>query len=452
MPKLYAHQQLALSRMIEKSMLLAADPGCGKTPVGLMLAQHFKAHPQRSGKTLVVAPLSLLEAAWVADAATFTPGLRIASLWASTPQRRAKVLRDAADSDVYVVNPEGFKRIMQWLQAKKPDVLIIDESSMLANPRAQITKAVLKFAYDIPRVYTLSGTPMPNSPLDIWAQVHICNHNLLPPNYYQFRARYGYATGYMNYEWRVSPESRDRLMQDIAPAAMFIAKKDCLDLPAQTYVTRRVYMSSAQRDAYDTMVRDKILPLIDGKSAIASNVLAEIMKLRQITSGWLYDDQHQVYSFADTKAQVLDEVLAELGDRQAIIWVQFIHDADELTKRLNADHVQAAKVIGGTSPTELNNILGAFRSGQYKYLVAHPKTIGHGVTLVNCSYAIFYSLSYSWQEWFQACCRIHRIGQHSPVEYISLVAHKSIDEVIYRAVQRKDNMAKAALEFLREEM
>ena len=438
--------------MQARSMLLAADPGCGKTAVGLKLAEYRKAHPVRTGRTLVIAPLSLLELAWEADRSVFTPGLTLANLWAPTPKKREKALQDAARADICVVNPEGFRKIMSWCEQQRFDNLIVDESSMLANPRAQITKAVMRFSYNVPFVYPLSGTPMPNTPLDIYAQIHICDHGILPGNFYRFRAVYAYPAGYMGYEWRVSPESRERLMRDIASRTIFIAKDDCLDLPAQTFVARRVYMSSDQRAAYDKMLKDKILPLLDGKEIIASNVLTEIMKLRQITSGWLYDENKRVYNFTNTKQAVLDEVLNEIGCNQAIIWVQFVHDAEQLTNHLlNARAPgSTAKIVGGMKPSDLKAQVEAFKAGTYRYLVAHPKTIGHGVTLTNCRYAIFYSLSYSWQEFKQSADRIHRISQHHPVEYFALLCHKSIDEAIYRAVRNKQSMNDAARDFVRE--
>ena len=446
MPELYEHQQRALALTKQQSLLLGADPGCGKTAVGVLTAEYRKAHPVHSGKTLVVAPLSLLETAWAEDCAKFSPGLKFRSLWAPTPAKRKKVLADSS-GDILAINYEDFKKIVPWLRNQKFDNLIIDESSALANPRSQITKVAKDFSASIPFKYCFSGTPMPNGPLDVWGQMAVVNPSLLGWNYWNFRSQWAYQTGYMGYRWAVTPDKQARLMQTITPSALFLAKEDCLDLPEQTFTTRAVYMDAAQREAYDAMVRDKLLPLVDGREAIANNILAELMKLRQITSGWVRDDNGKDYGFSNSKALVLDEVLAELGEHQAVIWVEFIHDAEELASRLGD---RAVKIMGGLSPKELTSRLNAFKNGEKQYLVAHPATIGHGVTLTNASYMIFYSLSYSWQRYTQCCARIHRISQHHPCTYVHLLCRKTIDEVIYRALQRKDDMARSALSHLKD--
>lgn len=444
---LYPHQQHAIDLMRNKSMLLAAEPGVGKTAVGLKLAEHFKANPIRSGRTLVVAPLSLLEGAWAADCAKFTPGLKFRNLWAPTPLKRKKLLADTS-GDIFCVNAEGFKRITNWCQAQRFDVLIVDESSCLINPRAQITKLMCQFAPTIPRVYPLSGTPTPNSPLDIWAQIYICDQNILGSSYWAFRSLYAYQTGYMGYDWRVTPEARAQLMQAITPRAIFLSKEECLpNLPSQTFMVRHVYMDQDQRQAYDRMLRDKILPLIGDRVATAPNILAELQKLRQICSGWLYDANHQTYNFSDSKARILDEVLNELGDRQVTIWAEYRHDISEIQKRLGN---KATHAMGGMNPDDVQAALNTFKGGEKQYLIANPQTLGYGHTLTNCCYTIFYGLSYSWQRYKQACDRFHRISQTNPVFYIHLLCKKSIDEAIYRALQTKEDMARAAMSYLRE--
>ena len=413
--------------------------------MGLMIADYRRQHPVRSGRTLVIAPRSLLDTAWGEDHEKWFGHLSLASLWAATPAKRQRVLQEAGNKDICVINPEGFKRAVNWCLAQRFDNLIIDESSMLKSPKSQITKLLCRYAKDAPFVYPMSGTPMPNSPLEIFHQIYVVDQNLLGNNYYSFRAAYGYQTGYGGYQWRVTPAKRDQLMNRINSRAIFIAKEDCLDLPPQTFSTRKVFMSPAQREAYTRMVRDKILPLVNGRVALASNALAEIMKLRQITSGWAYDEHHQAYEFTDTKARVLDEVLDEIGPHQVLIWVQFLHDAKTLSDRLP----NSTTAIGGLTPRELKARLDRFKAGEVRYLIAHPKTVAHGQTLVNCNYCIYYSLGYSLEEYQQSQDRIHRWGQDKNCFYISLLCEDSIDETIYKALRRKENMSNAAMAYLR---
>jgi len=445
---LYAHQHLILEPSLKASHLVAAEPGTGKTLVGIELAKHFKAHPIRTGKTLVVTQLSLVESAWMEDLKKFAPELKVANLWASTPANRKKVCNDALkrNVDIMIVNFEGFKKLMPWLAAQRFDALIIDESSALKSPKTDITKSLVAFSYGVPRSYPMSGTPMPNSALDIYHQVQIVKPGLLGHNFYQFRARFFQPTGYQGYQWKIIPGCLEQIMQTIQPYASFIKKEDCLDLPPKVFTVRKHVMSPELRRAYDQLIRDKLLPLVEGHAVMALNVLSEIMKLRQLTSGWAYDEQKQVHNFSPGKLNLLTEVVEELGANQAIIWVQFRHDATKLKNELGA---RATVAIGGMNPTDLKFALDEFRAGRYQFLIAHPQCVGHGVTLVNASYAIYYGLSYSLEEFLQSQDRIHRIGTPRKCTYISLLAEDSIDEVIYAALNRKEQMANAALSYLR---
>ena len=446
---LYDHQRRIIDRMLQGSYGVFAQPGTGKTRCGIELARWCNANRVRSGRTLVIAPLSILESAWLEDLAKFAPELKGMSLWAGTPAKREKLKQQAAKvkPDLLVVNYAGFVRLADWLVDRRFDAVILDESSKIKSPRTTITKTFKKFSRTVPRVYVFSGTPMPNTPLEVYEQIDAVARGILERNFYAFRAKWFSGVGYGGYTYVISKDNRKKLMETIAPYCILLLKVDCLDLPEKTFQVRKVSMDAAQRRAYDQMVKDKILPLIEDRVAISSSILAEIMKLRQVCSGWVYDTDRQAYQFSETKLQALDEVLEDLGPEQVIIWCQFRRDIEQVEKRLGD---RAVKAYGGMNPKELKANIDAFKAGGKQYLIAHPQSVGHGHTMVNCSYCIYLGLSYSLEEYLQSQDRIHRIGAKRPCTYIHLLARESIDEVIYRALQRKENMANATLEYLRE--
>ena len=447
---LYAHQQQVLDRALQASHGIFLEMGLGKTLVGIELAKHYKANPIRSGKTLVVCPLTLVHNAWLEDLAKFAPELKIAVLWGRTKKHREKAIAQGGSADVLIVNYESFKKVARWADSQKPDVLIFDESTKFKSPRAAISKLVLKFAPRVPRVYPMSGCPFPNSMLDAYNQIEAVAPGLLGQNYYGYRASYfnpyGQNKSGQVFDWRLMPGMLEVIMEKISPHATFIKKEDALDLPPKVFVVRKTPLSPALRQAYDEMVQHKILPLVEGVSAISVNVLAELAKLRQISSGWVYAEDEQAYTFSTEKLDLLDAVLEEIGDHQVIIWAQFRHDINKIAQHLGN---QAVKAMGGMNPSDLHDNLGAFQGGEKKYLVAHPKCVGHGITLTSCSYAVYYSLSYSLEEFLQSQDRIHRIGATQKCTYIFLLAEDTIDEVIYKALTKKEVMANAALQYLR---
>lgn len=443
----YQHQKVLFDRMLPASHLVGAECGTGKTYAGLAIAERRAANPTRSGKTLVVAPLPLLEAAWMSDAQKFCPELKVSNLWGRNAAARRKKCEAAADADVCLINYESFKLIERWLNEQDFDNLILDESTRIKN-QVKTARVIVKFARSIPYVYPMSGTVMPNGYLDLFNQVDVVKPGILGVDFWQYRGRWFIAHGQNRqghkFDYRPRAGAEEEIMNLVKPHATFLAKKDCLDLPEKVFVTRKYVMPKPLRDAYDTMVKDKILPLVEDREAIGSNTLAEIMKLRQLTSGWTYDTLKNHYVFDQSKAELLDEVLEEIGNQQAIIWVQFRHDAQQLAHRLGA-----LKIIGGMNPKELQENIRKFSQGEVQYVVAHPATIAHGVTWTNCSYCVYYSLSYNLEHWKQSQDRIHRIGTTNKCTYVSLLAENSIDETIYRALNRKETMSHAALEYLK---
>lgn len=447
---LYAHQGQTLEPACKGSYGIFAGCGTGKTLIGIELAKYFKAHPIHSGRTLVVAPLSLVHTAWADDLKKFAPELKAASVWAKTPKQREKVLAAATGADVVVVNYESFGKIFAWAKKQGFDVLLLDESSRAKDHRAKITKMLTIFSRSIPRVYPMSGTPMPNNAMEIYPQMDMVKPGLLGSDFWQFRAAYFKPWGQVGnriFDWRPLPGSVEAIMKKIRPHATFIKKEDCLDLPAKTFEVRKVFMPDDLREAYETMVEEKVLPLLDGTQVLSVSAIAEIMKLREITSGFIVDARGKTHQLSAYKVNLLQEVLEEIGQNQAIIWAQFRRDISEIKEALGDKAVLA---WGGMNPSDLVGNVDAFKAGKAQYLIAHPKTVGHGTTLTNCNYAVYFSLSYSHEEFAQSQDRIHRIGTRWPCTYIMLLAENSIDEIIYRALIRKEAMSNAALNHLRE--
>lgn len=236
-------------------------------------------------------------------------------------------------------------------------------------------------------------------------------------------------------------------MEKVRPFASFVKKSDCLDLPEKVFVVRKFVLDSEARDAYDTMVKDKVLPLVDGKAIMSVNALAELAKCRQLAGGFILDHQGMVHRTGNQKLELLEEVLDEIGPQPVIVWVQYREDARRIKELLGE---QAVLAIGNMTPGELTRNIDAFKAGPARYLIAHPRTLGHGVTLTNASYVVYYSLSYSLEEFIQSQDRVHRIGQAFKCTYFSLLAEDTVDEVIYKALLKKEDSSRAILAHLRE--
>lgn len=461
--KLYGHQIKGLARGKQGNCLFNWECGTGKTALALSLINYYRG--RGNGPALVICPLSIIEPAWVADCDKFFSELSIASLWGKKPADRRKRL--AENHDVYVANFETLKALYNDIAEKGFDVLIVDESSKMKNPKSQITRALLslagikfrgsKFKTDriIPHRYCLSGTPAPNDESEYWPQVKFVTGpggQCLHDNFYAFRAQYFQRiplglTGQAMYKFRES--QRPQFLESLSPAVDVLRKADCLDLPEQVHEIRKVFLSPRERDAYDTMKNDLVLQFGDSM-VLSQTALVEIAKLRQLTSGFIYGEE--TYQIGQSKIKALQELLEEIGEHQVIIWANYKHEIQSLLYELSRPGGRYCQGIAEGLWGETKHrdaIVGAFQRGECQYLIANPQSAGHGLTFTNCHYVVYFSLNYSYELQQQSQDRCHRIGQKHKVTYFYLVADKTIDETILRTLQRKGKFAAEAMSYLK---
>lgn len=397
-----------------------ADTGTGKTLMGLEIASHFN-------KTLILCPLSVIETAWVDDCNKFYPKKKIVNCWSNSRKGRINSLNEEAD--FYVMNYESYKILKNEIRTHKFDCMIIDESSCMKNMGSQITSMILEMTSVIPHRFVLSGCPTPNHNSEIFPQMKFVNNEIFGNNYYGFLARYFHQDMANPHVWFQTDEDKERYNLRLSEQSIFLKKEDCVDLPDKIFQVRRFNLSNEQRKYYDEMIND-IQSHINEWSKF--EFTAKLMKLREITSGFVYPKEKgaDVIKIQSNKINALTETLNEIGDKQVIIWCQFQYEIESLAKQFDG--------VGLTSKTKnRDNTIRDFRDGKIKYLFTHPQLLGKGVTFVNCTYNIYYSLSFSYEEFKQSQDRIHRIGQTNKCTYIILQANDTIDEKIYDCLQRK---------------
>lgn len=455
--QLFKHQSDAIAIGIKQNLLLAHDCGCGKTRTAIEIIQHY------GGPALVICPLSIIESAWMEDIRKFSR-LTAVSLHAAAPMRRLLLNRKA---DIFIANYDTVRSMFKDLSEKLFNVLIVDESSKIKNHKSQITHAVLALSgfylrgsryhsdWIIPHRYCLSGTPAPNSELEYWPQIKTVTgpgYKGFNDNFYAFRNRYfrNIFQGKMTQaqKWVLKrqmdngQDAKTDLVASMSPYIHVVRKEDALDLPEQIEEVRSVELSKIERDAYDEMEDNLVLQFAD-EQILAVNAMSEIMKLRQITSGFCYGEGG-VHRIGESKIKALLEVLEEIGDHQLIIWASFIEEIFTLDTVLDG---KARAITGGS--TDRDEVIAGFQQNKFQYLITNPQCCGHGLTFTNCSYAVYYSMDYSYENHKQSMDRIHRIGQVNKCTYLYLLAASTIDELIHRTVTHKGNVANETLAWLK---
>lgn len=360
---------------------------------------------------------------------------------------KIKSIQDAFKfADVLIMNPEQFKKYQSNGSLKNFKGLILDESTCIKDGSTMTAKAVLDFTKECQYVYILSGKPAPNSPLDYFYQIQAVNPYIFGKSKSKFKSNFFFQLDTFGYKWALRKDKEALFTKLLDLCSIFVSKEDCLDLPDITYVVRDIDLNAETTKLYKKMEEEQLV-FIQDKDISVLNKLGSIMKLRQITSGFIIDTEtQQTISIGDkSKINELASILEELGDKKAIIWINFKEEVRCIEELMKAKGYTYVTAYQGTA--DVDDSINKFKSNDAQFIIAHPKTLKYGVTFTgpsmvkNCTYAIYYSLSYSYEDFYQSRDRIYRKGQDEKCTCIFLLAAKTIDYVIYKTLQNKGTNA-----------
>lgn len=350
----------------------------------------------------------------------------------------------------------------------KPDLLVIDESHRIKGSTSNTSKTIARLRQHAPRRLILTGTVMPHSPLDAFGQWRFLDPSAFgtmqadgtvkPWSFSRFRDRYARMGGYMGRQV-MGFQNLDELEQRMARNSVVVKKVDALDLPPWQDARLLVRLSTKERKAYDSMRDTLVAKMEDGRLSSAPNKLAQMMRLRQLTSGILAtEDGHQI--IGDAKARtIVDHVTTTLaGERRVIVFAHFVKEVEQLAERLaEAEPDTLVEVITGgieaVERTAIRKRFGGTAPGQQHegrmVIVAQMRTLSLAVNeLVTASHAVFGSLSERRDDYVQARDRLDRIGQTLPVTFWHALVPGTVDEVMLQSHRDGTSLEDALLRHL----
>lgn len=453
MLELMAHQRNAVeTSRTHPRYALYWEPGVGKTIAILAMVADAIASGF-TGRVVVLAPKSILSSAWLNDARHF-PAVRSSVVWADTPAKRKKQI--AADSHIFITSYEMFKKHAADFISVGVKWLVIDECSKVKNHDTQITKLCIWFAAQMQRVNLLSGTPAPNGAHEYVPQLFILAPTLFhTTNFYRVANHYFSPVKRMIQGkeriigWSLQAGRKQEFYDKLKQYSWALTREECIELPAEHNIIRKVELSEQEADAYLTMLERLRLELAGETIRVRAN--AKIMKLRQLCSGLMYAD-NELKILGASKLDALSDLLDELAHEQVVIWAEFTAEIDAIMALLDARGASAARIDGTVNdPATRTAAINRFQQGKaggLQYLVCHPAAAGHGVTLTAAANDVYFSLSYSYETHDQARARIYRKGQDRKCVHYYLIAAGTIDEVILRALGGKRDASDAIIEYL----
>ena len=458
--KPYAHQLVALSKSWNKKEYgYFMEMGTGKSKV-LVDNMSMLYDKGKIDGALIVAPKGVYTN-WLSQEIPTHLVRHIKPkmvLWTATTSKAKdkeyqQLFKPDLDLHILIMNVEAFSTkkgvefAYKFLRTHKT-LMTIDESTTIKNPSAKRTKSILMLGKHAKYRRILTGSPVTKSPLDLYSQCAFLNENLLDHgSYYAFRNRYARMVD-RNFGGRrvqiVASYQRLDELEDILKAFSYrVQKVDCLDLPKKIFINRTVELTKEQNEAYATM-KSAALAQLKGKMATAPHVLTQLMRLHQITCGHLKSDDGQITNFKHNRIEELIDVIDEM-EGKVIIWANYVHDIEQITKELEKEYGEGCVVqyYGKVSSEDRQTAIKEFQdpNSNVKYFIGNTQTGGYGITLTAASNVIYYSNSYDLEKRLQSEDRAHRIGQHKPVTYVDLIAEKTVDEKIIKALRKKINIA-----------
>jgi SNF2 family DNA or RNA helicase len=417
--------------------------------------------------------------------------------------------------------PAKWQDIVNWANSRKT-FIILDEATVIKNVSAKRTQRVL---YEFNTVVhkgkqilsskvksvgraVLTGTPVTNGPFDLWAIMEFLRPNYFGRNWYSFQAHFGMFTkldvngraisiplnedtwtaikGINSYgeayaifgcsedtfntihaqaAYEGPYKHADELKQLIAPVSMFKQLKECTELPAQLYNQRLIRMSPEQQACYDSMCAE-LLAEYRGHTATALNKMTAIVRLQQISSGFIFDKDFDIkvdgysdegdivarlYSLVEERDITPDDRIQWIGASNPKLDALY-RDIDESVKPVivvTRFSAEAARIFGDLSARmscclmtgwKRVGTIEEFKDGKYQVMVANGNVLKFGFNLQNSHSIMFYSNTFSLETRLQTEGRIFRLGQTETCLYTDYLNVDSVDEKIVSALKLKRNL------------
>lgn len=462
------------------------DMGLGKTVIGLTAIVDIKhiveverLNPAFSFKWLVIAPIKVCETVWRQEA----------KLWEHTQHLKFSLirgdLRDRAfalhkEADVYLINPELIPWLKEYLRSdwSKFKGLIVDESSLFKNHRSKRFKELtnhglqtaLKGAdgkalrdaqgktikippHKFVRTVIFTGTPRPQSAMNLWSQIYILDHGVrLHSSFDTFRSRYFTPTKKIADHVRKYEENPDAtptseyepfagapemIHEKIADITVELGEEEYGLLPLITVVPHMVNLPPELRARYDLLEKDAILELTEN-TIIAQNGGVKTGMCWQLANGAVYNPtvdgagRRTWQVLHDAMLDELDDTI-EMLDANVLIPYHFKSDlARILERRPNAVVL----------PRKAEKVVEQWNEGRIAELLIHPKSGSHGLNIqYGGNHIIWFGSGWSNEQWMQTNRRLARPGQPAGTGVFAhlIMCAKTVHELQFASITENGN-------------
>ena len=462
--KPFQHQEDAVMRFYNKPYgALFCEMGTGKTKILLDILQN----PNRVEHTLydaiIVAPNGLHHNWALNEIPRHTVNADV-YCWKGPPsskkrkQELVNFCNTTGTNRIFLINIEalrtkhGYQAVTKFTDTfKQNSHFIVDESTCIKNPKAIQTKNVLKLSQPAARRWILNGTPITQSPLDLFAQCRFLSKESIPYNTYTafkhiFAIEQTMTMGSRSFRKVVGFQNLNQLTELLEPFSLRIEKKDCLDLPDKVFEKVVIPMTPEQERIYQSMKKDCIALLDSGELVTTTLALTRIIKLHQILTGFVTTDDDTEHAIDNNRIDALEQI-AETT-RPLVVFCAYKFNVRQIVERFK-DKYKVVTYTGDDSTAEKNQAVKDFQDGNADIFIG-TSAAAKGLTLHRASTMVYFSNNYSLETRLQSQDRIHRIGQNDKCTYIDLVVPSTVDESILKRLKEKKELSNMVLDDLIE--
>ena len=355
-----------------------------------------------------------------------------------------------------IMTEDGAKCVRKFLD-KHRVFYIADETTDIKTPGAKVTKRVVASGRHAAYTRALNGTPVADSPFNIFSQVNFVDRNFWRTElgfstFLEFKTFFGmWEEGYRWNAFKKRKEfyplltryrNLDILHEKIKKLGSRLMKDDVLDLPPKIY--NKVYydLSPTQRRLYEELKNEFTTWFDDGSLVTAELAIVRLTRLQQICSGYLPADEEDLRLIDEKQPRVkLYMDTLSTVPRQTITWAKYNIDIDILAEAMRKAGVSFVQYDGRVSDDDKQKAKEDFKAGKAKVFLAKPTAAGRGLTLTAADTVIRYNCSFSLDNRLQSDDRAHRLTQKRPVNYIDIIARSTVDEYILKVLRGKHDVA-----------
>ncbi|MCM1343764.1 MAG: DEAD/DEAH box helicase [Lachnospiraceae bacterium] len=423
--------------------------GLGKTSITLTAINDLMFDSFDIHKVLVIAPIRVAKMSWSDEIEKWDhiSDLKY-SVAVGTETERIKALKESAD--IYLINREN----VQWLVEKSGitfdfDMVVVDELSSFKNWQAKRFKALMKVRPKLKRIVGLTGTPSSNGLMDLFAEYKLLDMGERLGRFIgQYRNLYfrpDKMNGNIVYSYKLLPGAEDAIYNRISDITISMKSADYLKMPNLVNSRYTVHLDKQELLKYAKMREELILKLPKGE-VTAANAAALSGKLTQMANGAVYSDDGDYEKIHDRKLDALEDIIESANGNPVLVAYWYQHDLERIQERLAELKVDFARL-------DKDQNIRSWNKGDVSVGLIHPASAGHGLNLQSGgNILVWFGLTWSLELYQQTVDRLWRQGQKNTVSVIHIVAAKTIDEQIMRALETKDHTQKALINAVKAEV